>query len=255
MSLAATDRRRAELTRDSTHRLRRTRSVQHVITANTVNGTRYPEQQMLSIFHGTCLAVRAMHQHRKSGPSAAAVRTGASPSNSQRRRNAGPPKMRSGSSYPPQNTLDGGSSSATETGNEQDVEILFVDDEFEEEDEDEEDESGGLRTGEEGQALIGGIEAARAQLEEEEGGRDPAQATSTGGGRDGVTTRDVIGKIGDGQAATGGTTLGGGGGDGGQDGLEPWAHRDIKPVSFATQSPLFPNPSPILNHLTFSPNE
>ncbi|KWU43879.1 Pkinase-domain-containing protein [Rhodotorula sp. JG-1b] len=95
-------------------------TVQHVITANTVNGTRYPEQQMLSIFHGTCLAVRAMHQHPKSGPSAAAVRTGASPSNSQRRRNAGPPKMRSGSSYPPQNTLDGGSSSATETGNEQD---------------------------------------------------------------------------------------------------------------------------------------
>ncbi|GAA5968518.1 hypothetical protein JCM8115_004203 [Rhodotorula mucilaginosa] len=214
-------------------------TVQHVITANAVNGTRYPEQQMLSIFHGTCLAVRAMHQHRKSGPSAAAVRTGTSPSNSQRRRNAGPPKMRAGSSYPPQSTLDGdggGSSSATETG---DVDILLDGDEFDEDDdddEDEEDESGGLRTGEEGQALIGGIESARAQLEEEEGGREPAAARATtatstgggGGGRDGVTTRDMIGKVGDGQAATGGTTLGGGGGG---DGLEPWAHRDIKPAN------------------------
>lgn len=141
--------------------------------------------------------------------------------------------MRAGSSYPPQNSLEGGGSgsSATETGNEQDVDILF-DDEFDDDDEDdEEDESGGLRNGDEGQALIGGIEAARAQLEEEEGGRDPARATETGSEGDGGTTRDVIGKVGDGQAVTGGTTIGGDGG-GGQDGLEPWAHRDIKPVSW-----------------------
>lgn len=35
-----------------------------------VNGTRYPEKEMLSLFLGTCEAVRAMHRHT-SGPSAA----------------------------------------------------------------------------------------------------------------------------------------------------------------------------------------
>ena len=153
---------------------------------------------------------------------------------------------------PPQNTLDGGgSSSANETGNEHDVDILFDDAEYDDdddEDDEDEDESGGLRTGDEGQALIGGIESARAQLEEEEeGGRDPApRATAAGTADDGVTTGDVIGKVGDGQAATGGTTLGGGGGG---DGLEPWAHRDIKPVSCPRLFfPSSKNPSPFLNH-------
>ena len=33
-----------------------------MINANVVNGRHFPEQEMVRLFHGTCLAVRAMHE-------------------------------------------------------------------------------------------------------------------------------------------------------------------------------------------------
>ncbi|GJN93687.1 hypothetical protein Rhopal_006744-T1 [Rhodotorula paludigena] len=185
-------------------------TVQNVISANAVNGSRYPEQQMFSIFHGTCLAVRAMHLH-KSGPSAR--------STSRRPKMSAASSAAAGgassSSYPPQ-TRSGG-----ETTDD-------LGDEFLDDDDEDEDERGGLRTGGEGQALIGGIESARAQLEEEEGPGAPGI-----GEEDGAT---VLGRVGDGQRRTGGTLEEGetvqGGDEGAQKGgITPWAHRDIKPAN------------------------
>jgi len=171
--------------------------VQNVISANAVNGTRYPEKQMLSIFHGTCLAVRAMHLHQ-SGPSARGA--GSSTRSGTRR-----PKM-GAQAYPPQGRSDAEMSTGEEL------------DDFEE---DEEDESGGLRSGtNEGQALIGGLESARQQLEEDDG--VPGM-----GEEDGAT---VLGRLGDGQRAMGGTVGDGEPVEGQKGSFTPWAHRDIKPV-------------------------
>ncbi|GAA6023214.1 hypothetical protein JCM8202_001031, partial [Rhodotorula sphaerocarpa] len=220
-------------------------TVQNVISAHAVNGTRYAEHQMLSIFHGTCLAVRAMHLHRQSGPSAAAAAAAAGRGARSSRRAGGAtspaadpsasrtgksqkrvrasqqgPRMSPGASYPPPAA---GATSSSEDPDAGDVlfdqlasdDLLNHDDVEEdlEEDDDEEDESEGLRTGEdEGQALIGGIEAARMQLREEE---------ATGG-------------LGLGAPAAASTTgLAAGGAEGGAQapGLEPWAHRDIKPAN------------------------
>ncbi|GAA5872062.1 hypothetical protein JCM3774_006598 [Rhodotorula dairenensis] len=217
-------------------------TVQNVISAHAVNGTRYPEQQMLSIFHGTCLAVRAMHQHRRSGPQA--TRLGGSGGTGDRAsrtaRVTKAPKMRAGrngasSSYPPSSTVGGGGGSSTQTETDDDAEVLFdgemldLDNDFdnEEEDDDDDDDAGGLRTGDEGQALIGGIESARAQLEEEEG-EDARTGETVPGIGGGPST--VIGKLGDGGSPqrTGGADAGDGGSQGG---IEPWAHRDIKPAN------------------------
>ncbi|KPV73804.1 uncharacterized protein RHOBADRAFT_66670 [Rhodotorula graminis WP1] len=174
-------------------------TVQNVISANAVNGDRYPEKQMLSIFHGTCLAVRAMHLHQ-SGPSARG--TSSSTRTSTRR-----PKM-GAQAYPPQGRSDAEISTGEEL------------DEFEEEDEDE--ESGGLRSGtNEGQALIGGLESARQQLEED----DDVPGM---GEEDGAT---VLGRLGDGQRATGGTVDKGEPVEGQKGSFTPWAHRDIKPAN------------------------
>lgn len=235
-------------------------SVQNVISAHAVNGTRYAEHQMLSIFHGTCLAVRAMHLHRQSGPSAAAAAAAAGRGARSRGRRAGGaaspaadpsasrtgksqkrvrasqqgPRMSPGASYPPPTA---GATSSSEDPDAGDVlfdqlasDDLLDDDGLEddlEEDEDEqeeeeEDESEGLRTGEdEGQALIGGIEAARTQLREEEatGGLGlgaPAAASTTGLAAAAAAEDGAAGDAEGGAQAPG---------------LEPWAHRDIKPVS------------------------
>jgi serine/threonine kinase 16 len=40
-------------------------NLQDVINANVVNGTHFSEREMLRLFKGTCLAVRAMHDHRE----------------------------------------------------------------------------------------------------------------------------------------------------------------------------------------------
>lgn len=163
---------------------------------------------MLSIFLGTCQAVRAMHQH-KSGPSS---------SNSSRRPRMSPPASTSGTasngaSYPPANR--GGDATTTE------------DEAFDDFDE-EEEESGGLRAGTEGQALIGGLESAKAQLEEEEGDEGMAGL----GDDDGAT---VLGKVGDGQKRTGGVLAEGDSVDGKKGAVVPWAHRDIKPVHLSSK--------------------
>lgn len=46
-------------------------TIQNIINANAVNGTHYPELSALLAFHGTCLAVQALHTGR-SGSSATA---------------------------------------------------------------------------------------------------------------------------------------------------------------------------------------
>lgn len=112
-----------------------------------------------------------------------------------------------GSSYPPASG-GGGEGSGPSAGETEDSD-------------DDEEESHGLRSGGEGDALIGGLESARAQLAEEEG-----EAPGGFGEEEGAT---VLGKVGDGKAATGGRLQ-----EGEQmaGGLTPWAHRDIKPVRF-----------------------
>ncbi|KAH8929291.1 Pkinase-domain-containing protein [Atractiella rhizophila] len=44
-------------------------NIQSLMNANSVNGTKFPESSLLSLFLGTCLAVRAMHMYEP-GPSA-----------------------------------------------------------------------------------------------------------------------------------------------------------------------------------------
>jgi serine/threonine kinase 16 len=39
-------------------------NLQDVINSNTVNGSHFPEHEMMRYFKGTCLAVRAMHDYR-----------------------------------------------------------------------------------------------------------------------------------------------------------------------------------------------
>lgn len=39
-------------------------NLQDAINANVVNGTHFPEQEMVRLFKGTCEAVRAMHEYR-----------------------------------------------------------------------------------------------------------------------------------------------------------------------------------------------
>ncbi|GAA5825003.1 hypothetical protein JCM3770_001829 [Rhodotorula araucariae] len=195
-------------------------TVQNVISANAVNGTRYPENQMLSIFHGTCLAVRAMHTHQ-AGPSPR--RSAASAAAARRRA----PKM-GAQAYPPQSdgAASGTAGDESTTGEELD-DFLLDDDE-----DDDDDDGSGLRSGtNEGQALIGGLESARQQLEEDEGTSAAASAGLPGMGEDDGAT--VLGRVGDGQRATGGP-LGeedeAAGADG-RKGVWPWAHRDIKPAN------------------------
>ena len=42
-----------------------------MINANVVNGQHFPEQEMVRLFKGTCLAVRAMHEYRPTTPRSA----------------------------------------------------------------------------------------------------------------------------------------------------------------------------------------
>ncbi|KAF9511833.1 hypothetical protein BS47DRAFT_1467771, partial [Hydnum rufescens UP504] len=41
-------------------------NLQDVMNSNSVNGTHFPEREILRLFRGTCLAVRAMHTYRSS---------------------------------------------------------------------------------------------------------------------------------------------------------------------------------------------
>ncbi|KAF8183384.1 other/NAK protein kinase [Pholiota molesta] len=46
-------------------------NLQDAINANVVNGRHFPEQDMVRLFRGTCLAVRAMHEYRPTTPQSA----------------------------------------------------------------------------------------------------------------------------------------------------------------------------------------
>jgi hypothetical protein len=123
---------------------------------------------MLSVFLGTCEAVSCLH-HYVAGPSS------------------------SSSSYPPpaattptQNSMSVPNSKGIRTNDE-------GGDEF---DDDDDDGETLVMTGNEGEALIGGIATAKAELEEEEGPDDEGESPST------------------------------------ERKLQPFAHRDIKPVRF-----------------------
>ncbi|KAM0791956.1 hypothetical protein ACM66B_004207 [Microbotryomycetes sp. NB124-2] len=160
-------------------------TVQHTISANAVNGSRYAERDMLSIFLGTCHAVRAMHKYH-AGPSA---------------------------SYPPPSASLSQSSVALEQQRRRG--------ETTEDDDEDDDEDRIVNRGEnEGEALIGGLDGAKAQLEEQDGdARVPGMGEDDGG--------IVLGRLG----------LSDQGGDDGaqtqsvQRKQQPWAHRDIKPAN------------------------
>lgn len=157
-----------------------------------VNGTTYPELSILQIFHGTLLAVRAMHQYV---PSASSNRRPAA---------TGPTMGGGGSSYPPPegSSLDLASGSSTQPRG-----GIRSEGETTEDEQDDEEES--VMRGEgEGEALIGGLEGA---LAEEEGG-------VAGMGEDGGVVLGRLGSRGDTGKAREGEVV-------------PWAHRDIKPVS------------------------
>ncbi|GAA5821526.1 hypothetical protein JCM11251_000891 [Rhodosporidiobolus azoricus] len=175
-------------------------TVQRIIEENSLTGNPFPEQQMLSLFLGTCQAVRAMHLHKAGAPDAASSGGGGGPSRTGGAggKRKGPRMNGSGAAYPPQQA--------------QDTEDSLSDDE---------DDSHGLRTGHsEGEALIGGLESAKAQLEESEGDEHLS------GLSEGEAT--VLGKLGDGRSETGGRLEEGEAVEGG---LTPWAHRDIKPAN------------------------
>lgn len=48
-------------------------NLQDMINSNVVNGQHFPEQEMVRLFKGTCLAVRAMHEYRPTTPRSAVV--------------------------------------------------------------------------------------------------------------------------------------------------------------------------------------
>ncbi|KAH9481754.1 Serine/threonine-protein kinase ppk13 [Psilocybe cubensis] len=48
-------------------------NLQDAINANVVHGRHFPEQDMVRLFRGTCLAVRAMHEYRPTTPRSAAA--------------------------------------------------------------------------------------------------------------------------------------------------------------------------------------
>lgn len=54
-----------------------------MINAHVVNGTHFPEQEMVRLFKGTCLAVRAMHTYR--GPPGQPGQAASNPAQSSRR--------------------------------------------------------------------------------------------------------------------------------------------------------------------------
>ncbi|GAA5906129.1 putative serine/threonine protein kinase ENV7 [Sporobolomyces salmoneus] len=187
-------------------------TVQHVITSHLVNGTHYPESQILHIFLGTCRAVKAMHQHNNSLISSNST-SGPDPSNTRSKRSQRGPTMKGKkdkgkgkqSSYPPPM----GNQSTTEE--EEEFELGSED-----EDEDDEFERDGLRSGDrEGEALIGGLEATRAELAE-------ATAEENGGEERGI----VLGRVGDRSETGAGLSE-----RDGEGGMTPWAHRDIKPAN------------------------
>lgn len=154
-----------------------------------VNGTRYPEKEMLSIFLGTCDAVAAMH-HYETGPS---------------------------TSYPPPSP-DPSSTSTSPVLTSSSKRVRRNEEHKEDEEEDEDDETR-LTRGGEGEALIGSLEGAKAELEEEEGHRATTESHAPSLS---THTNERM--------------------------AQPWAHRDIKPVRslfpsspFSSDQPLTPN--------------
>ncbi|KAL8277388.1 hypothetical protein RQP46_010228 [Phenoliferia psychrophenolica] len=103
-------------------------TVQDAIARNAVNGTRYPEREMLDLFLGTSLAVRAMHQHISGGPSA---------------------------SYPPPSSSSSPSTTSLSKSHPRSGAIRVVGGGDTTEDDDDEEE-GGIKGVGEGEALIGG---------------------------------------------------------------------------------------------------
>jgi serine/threonine kinase 16 len=62
---------------------------QDAINANVVNNRHFPEQEMVRLFRGTCLAVRAMHEYRPTTPRSAAAAKQAASGASKPRKPAG----------------------------------------------------------------------------------------------------------------------------------------------------------------------
>ncbi|KAF9560723.1 other/NAK protein kinase [Agrocybe pediades] len=65
-------------------------NLQDAINANLVNGRHFPEQEMVRLFRGTCLAVRAMHEYRPTTPASAVKAARASGSRANGSAGAGP---------------------------------------------------------------------------------------------------------------------------------------------------------------------
>ncbi|GAA5996513.1 hypothetical protein JCM5350_004002 [Sporobolomyces pararoseus] len=175
-------------------------TVQHVITSHHVNGTHYPESQILELFLGTCRAVKAMHQHNSNTTTTTTTTTTTDAMiGKMKGKRKGPAsisskgkgKGKAKQSYPPASTTEEEFELAAESDSE-----------------DEEEEEDGLRSGErEGEALIGGLEATRNKL---------AEATIEDE-EEGI----ILGRVGersDDHHQTG-------------NGITPWAHRDIKPAN------------------------
>ncbi|GAA5933799.1 uncharacterized protein JCM15063_000469 [Sporobolomyces koalae] len=132
-------------------------TVQHVITSHLVNGTHYPESQILEIFKGTCRAVKAMHQHSASNApnlSVPSMTTGTNRNNGKGKSVA--KGKRKASDYPPE-------LSSEDLDDEHDDREDAV---FRTADDDDDDDGAGQEE-REGQSLIGGLEATRQRLEEE----------------------------------------------------------------------------------------
>lgn len=134
----------------SCHRLPELTSFFRTLTHAQVNGTTLPERTLLAIFHGTLLAVRAMHTYH-TGPQA---------------------------SYPPSPAAAGPSSAGAGAGRGG----IRSDAETTEEEGDDGEGEGLTERGEEGegQALIGGLEGVQARLEEEAGESVPGMGEDGG---------------------------------------------------------------------------
>lgn len=181
-------------------------NLQDAIAAHAVNGTSYPEREMLSLFLGTCQAVRAMHTYTSAGPSGTYPPSG--------------PGTASTSHLP--RTIDG-AVNASGTSKKNKGKGRAVPAERIEQQEDDEEEAIRSAAGA-AEPLIGSMDRAQEADDDEHHGIDESGAANVPGL--GESTGRLIGRLPSSPAP-----LSGVGGTSNPGELQPWAHRDIKPAN------------------------
>lgn len=182
-------------------------NIQDAIAEHTVNGTQFEEKEMLTLFLGTCEAVRAMHTYVP-GPKATYPPSSSGSTATLVADATGSSTKAKGKGRASNNAADDG---------EQDGESPF-DDQAAAFEHAEEEEAIRAAAGA-AEPLIGSVDRANAEVDETDAQNVPGL---------GETNGRVMGKVPAGSIQDV-SSRGGSGSGGGQ--KQPWAHRDIKPAN------------------------